>query len=288
MNKVFKLIPCLAIFCAMAACSDAPAPSTQQATTAEATPTTPVGHEEQTEYVSPLPDDAPVIAVATTPTAPPFSFQDEYGNMIGIDIDTIRAIGEEEGFKVDFYPDTFANMFSAVESGNRDLAISAISYNADRAGKYALSNSYFINPSVIMYKDASSKIENLSDLQGKRVGVMGDSKQAQQLASANISTDLLILPSTFSLFEALVQDKVDAILGDEPLLQYTALKYPEYQVTIVPYENAREPSAQQIILMAKSNQELLDKVNSGIDKINSNGKMQAIIEKYLGPSRVSN
>ena len=59
--------------------------------------------DNKDNFVSQLPDTAPVIKVATTGTTPPFSFQDDYGNMQGIDIDVIRAIGEEQGFKVEFY-----------------------------------------------------------------------------------------------------------------------------------------------------------------------------------------
>lgn len=75
-----------------------------------------------TEYVSALPDDAPVIKVATTGTQPPFSFQDEYGNMIGIDIDAIRAIGEHAGFKVEFYKEPWQNVFPSVVAGQRDIS----------------------------------------------------------------------------------------------------------------------------------------------------------------------
>src|SRR5690606_41744233 len=89
--------------------------------------------DNKDNFVSQLPDTAPVIKVATTGTMPPFSFQDDYGNMQGIDIDSIRAIGEEQGFKVEFYKETWQNMFDSVASGGRDLAISGISYKDDRA-----------------------------------------------------------------------------------------------------------------------------------------------------------
>ena len=47
------------------------------------------------DFVSKLPDTAPTLKVALTGDFPPFSFQDDYGNLQGVDVDSIRAIGEE-------------------------------------------------------------------------------------------------------------------------------------------------------------------------------------------------
>jgi len=59
--------------------------------------------ENKDSFVSKLPATAPTLKVAMTGDLPPFSFQDDYGNMQGTDVDSIRAIGEEQGFQVEFY-----------------------------------------------------------------------------------------------------------------------------------------------------------------------------------------
>ena len=40
------------------------------------------------------------IKVATTGVQPPFSYLDEKGNLIGMDIEIIKAIGEVQGFDI--------------------------------------------------------------------------------------------------------------------------------------------------------------------------------------------
>src|SRR5699024_186765 len=154
-------------------------------------------------------DTAPVIKVATTGTMPPFSFQDDYGNMQGIDIDSIRAIGEEQGFKVEFYKETWQNMFDSVASGGRDLAISGISYKDDRAEKYGLSDTYFFNPSSIMYAKSNVKINGIEDLQGMHVAAMEGSKQDDQLRAMGKYSEMTTESTAFLLFEDLMQGKVD-------------------------------------------------------------------------------
>ncbi|MGP5494228.1 substrate-binding periplasmic protein [Psychrobacter celer] len=252
--------------------------STTENTNAAGTPVT----ESKDNFVSSLPDTAPTLKVATTGTMPPFSLQDDYGNMQGIDIDSIRAIGEEQGFKVEFYKETWQNMFDSVESGKRDLAISGISYKDDRAARYGLSTPYFFNPSSIMYTKSDVEINDIQDLQGMHVAAMEGSKQDDQLRAMGKYSQMSTRATAFLLYEDLMQGNVDVILHDLPILQYTAKNHPEYDVTIVPYESEDNPSAQQVILMAKGNNELIKNVNEGITKLKEKGTFKEIEEKWLG------
>lgn len=237
----------------------------------------------QQTYISPLPDDAPTIKVATTGTQPPFSFQDEYGNMIGIDIDAIRAIGEQAGFKVQFYQEPWQNVFPSVVSGRRDLAISGISYSDERAEKYQLSKSYLYVPSAIMYKDEKLNIKGLSDLRGLKFGGMESAKQINDVLNSG-TPNVTIVPTTtvYLAYEKLIRGEVDAIAEDIQWLEYTAQQHPEYKVHIVPYENESNPVSQQVIMMKKGNTELADKINAAIDKLNQTGEFAKIEQKYLG------
>lgn len=244
--------------------------------------------DNKDNFVSKLPDTAPVVKVATTGTMPPFSFQDDYGNMQGIDIDSIRAIGEEQGFKVEFYKETWQNMFDSVESGSRDLAISGISYKTDRDEKYGLSKSYFFNPSAVMYAKNTLTINGLNDLKGLHVAGMEGTKQVDQVREMGGYSELSTTITTFLLFEDLMQGKVDAIVQDLPLLQYTAANHPEHTVVIVPYEDEKNPSAQQVILMAKGNGKLINTVDEGITKLKDKGTFKEIEQKWLGGTAPAN
>lgn len=243
--------------------------------------------ENKDNFISKLPATAPVVKVATTGTMPPFSFQDDYGNMQGIDIDSIRAIGEEQGFKVEFYKETWQNMFDSVASGGRDLAISGISYKDDRAEKYGLSAPYFFNPSSIMYAKSKVKINGIEDLQGMHVAAMEGSKQEDQLRAMGKYSEMTTKETAFLIYEDLMQGKVDAILHDLPILQYTAKNHPEYEVKIVPYEGEDNPSAQQVVLMAKGNIKLINTVNEGITKLKVKGTFKEIEQKWLGATEAA-
>ena len=274
MKQLYRVLPIM-LSVGLFGCGNS---STQESVNANANGAT----DNKDNFVSQLPDTAPVIKVATTGTMPPFSFQDDYGNMQGIDIDSIRAIGEEQGFKVEFYKETWQNMFDSVASGGRDLAISGISYKDDRAEKYGLSDTYFFNPSSIMYAKSNVTINGIEDLQGMHVAAMEGSKQDDQLKAMGKYSQMTTESTAFLLFEDLMQGKVDVILHDLPILQYTAKNHPEHKVTIVPYEGEDNPSAQQVILMAKGNAKLIKNVNEGIAKLKEKGTFKEIEQKWLG------
>ena len=50
----------------------------------------------------------------------------------------------------------------------------------------------------------------------------------------------------------------------------------------MPYEGEDNPSAQQVILMAKGNAKLIKNVNEGIAKLKEKGKFKEIEQKWLG------
>ncbi|MGO2504598.1 transporter substrate-binding domain-containing protein [Psychrobacter alimentarius] len=274
MMQLYRALPIL-LSVGLFGCGNSP---TQESASAAGTSAT----ENKDSFVSKLPDTAPVIKVATTGTMPPFSFQDDYGNMQGIDIDSIRAIGEEQGFKVEFYKETWQEMFDSVESGSRDLAISGISYKDERAEKYGLSVPYFFNPAAIMYAKDDMTVNSLEDLQGKNISAMEGSKSFDQAEQMGKYSNLTTRTTAFLLYEDLMQGKVDAILHDLPILQYTAKNHPEYDVKIVSYEGEDNPSAQQVILMAKGNTKLINQVNEGIAKLKNEGTFKEIEGRWLG------
>ncbi|MGO2339605.1 MAG: transporter substrate-binding domain-containing protein [Psychrobacter sp.] len=274
MKKLFRVFP-IVLSVGLFGCSNS---STQENANATGTPVT----ENKDSFVSNLPDTAPTLKVAMTGDLPPFSFQDDYGNMQGTDVDSIRAIGEEQGFKVEFYKETWQDMFDSVESGKRDLAISGISYKDDRAVRYGLSTPYFFNPATIMYLEGKFDIKGLDDIKGLKTGTLAGSKEEDTLKQMGNSVELVSRSTAFLAYQDLIQGKTDVFLYDMPVLQYIIKGYPEHKVKIVPYEAADAPSAQQVVLMAKENTQLINTVNEGIAKLKEKGTFKEIEERWLG------
>lgn len=221
-----------------------------------------------------------VLKVATTANQPPFTYMDEKGGVVGMDIDIIKAIAQDQGFEVSFDLQPWPNVFPSVEQGQNDLAISGISYNDERAQKYTLSDKYLFVPSAIMVKEPSD-IKKLQDLQGKNFSCMTGAKQCKDIEAAVPNAHVTDEKTTFVTFQSLVQGKTDAIGEDMQLLQYFAKKHPEQHLSIYPYEDENNPQSSQVIMMKKGQDELVEKINASIAKLSQNGTIAQIEKKWL-------
>ncbi len=65
--------------------------------------------------------------IATDLTFAPFEFENEDGKLVGIDIDLLNAIAEDQGFKVDIKQLGFDAALQAVQAGQADGVIAGMS-----------------------------------------------------------------------------------------------------------------------------------------------------------------
>lgn len=231
------------------------------------------------ETAEPAKSGVTTYKVVTTGKQPPFSYLDERGNIIGMDIDIMKEIAKEQGFEVTFDLQPWPNVFPSVVSGQNDLAISGISFNDERHEKYTLSKQYLFVPSAIMVTDPS--INSLKALAGKRFNCMTGAKQCGDIQQAVPTAKVTNEESTFLTFVSLAQGKTDAIGEDMQLLQYFAKKHPDIKAHIHPYEDESNPQSSQVIMAAKGKDELIANINKGIDKLIANGKIKEIEKKWL-------
>ncbi len=172
MKQLYKVLP-IALSIGLFGCSNNNTAST--AATLESTP--PATNQNKDSFVSQLPDNAPVIKVASDSDFAPYEFKDEYGTLTGFDIDLMNQIGEDQGFKVENYIDRWEDIFGNLDNKSRDMIAAAIPYSKERASKYLLSDPYAPLPSTLLYIDDTLNLSSLDDLSDVSIGVLGDTVQ---------------------------------------------------------------------------------------------------------------
>lgn len=265
-----KITLSFALCAGLFGCTDKP---TETPVSTESQPTT-----TSEQIPSNLPSDAPVVRVVTSGVLPPLTYLDEKGTLTGIDVDIIHAIGENQGFKVELHKELFVDMLPGLESGKYQAVISGLSPSAERIAKFNPTNAYLQNPSVIMHQP-NLTVTNVASLKPLRVATMKDTTQEKlinELAPASHEA----VETVFQLYQGLIQQKYDAVLQDKYFLEHIAANYPDYQMNVVEYDKA--PHAADIVIYTqKGDQELLDKINAGIDNLQQSGEIDRIISKYL-------
>ena len=81
--------------------------------------------------------------IATDTTFPPFEFTNEQNEFVGIDLDILAAVAEDQGFEYELQPLGFDAAVAALESGQADGVIAGMSITEERQEKYDFSEAYY-------------------------------------------------------------------------------------------------------------------------------------------------
>lgn len=109
--------------------------------------------------------------IGTDTTFAPFEFTTDAGEFVGIDIDLMNAIAEDQGFNVEFNSLGFNAAVQALEAGQVDGVIAGMSITEDRQEKFDFSEPYFDSGVVMGVKEDNEEIKSYEDLAGKKVAV---------------------------------------------------------------------------------------------------------------------
>jgi len=237
----------------------------------------------ENESASTLPDDAPVVRVASDTDFAPYDFKDEYGNVTGFDIEIMDAIGEDQGFKVVNYSDRWEEVFINLDNKSRDMIAAAVPYNPERDRKYLLSDPYAPLPSTILYLDKSKNITSLNDLSDLKVGVLSETVQYDYFSSDEIKVKSVEPYITiFAAIQAMAQGEVDVVAEDVGALRYIMRNFPDLEPKYFDYEDIHADSAYKVLVVDKDQPELLDKINAGLKSIKENGTYAMLTTKWFG------
>ncbi|HSC62070.1 MAG TPA: basic amino acid ABC transporter substrate-binding protein [Caldimonas sp.] len=222
-----------------------------------------------------------VYTVGTDAAYAPFESQNEKGEIVGFDIDIVRAVAEKAGFEVKFVNTPWEGIFNALKQGDRDLLVSSITITDERRQSMDFSAPYFDAHQLIAVK-GDSKVTRFDDLKNLRVGVQtgttGDEtiSKLQGKNSANIKR----FESTPLALKELEAGGIDAVVADNGVvINYVANN------AASKFRMVNDPAfvAEQYgIAVRKGDAELLAKVNRGLAAIRADGTYDRIHARYLG------
>ncbi|MDD4801851.1 MAG: basic amino acid ABC transporter substrate-binding protein [Syntrophomonas sp.] len=229
----------------------------------------------------------PVLKVGSETTYPPFEFaSDQGGEYIGFDMDLIRAIGAAEGYDVKITTLGFDALIPAVQAGNIDCCISAMTIKEDRAKVIDFSKPYFQAGLIIAVDQKTENINTLDDLKGKRLAAEVATTgldTSNKIKAQDPKTSVKVFDSVGEAFMELEKGGVDAVINDMPVTAYYIDTKGKDKVKMVGQVFAADDKYG--IGVKKGNTEVLNKINSGLDKIKANGEYDKIYKKWFGEQK---
>ena len=277
-----SLIACMAV--SAAACGSSSSSDSSAAETTETTETADTAEETADAADTTASDKTWIVAMDTV--FRPFEYTDESGNFVGIDVDILKAVAEDQGFKYEIQSLGWDAAVAAVQAGQADVLLAGASITDERkeAG-WIFSDSYYDSCQIFAVK-GDSTVASLEDLKGQTVAVKNGTAGADFANSLKdeYGFTVTVFEDSPTMYQDVILGNSAACVEDTPIMAASikegnlALKIPEgMESDGAPYGLA---------IMDEKNQELLDMFNKGLEDIKANGTYDEIIAKYLGEDAV--
>ncbi|WOF17050.1 amino acid ABC transporter substrate-binding protein [Methanoplanus sp. FWC-SCC4] len=210
----------------------------------------------------------------------PFSMLDDEGNPTGFDVESIEWIAEDQGFSVEFKTIAWDGAIPALQSGSIDIIISGMTITPERAEKINFSTPYWtVNQAVIAMDDSDATVDELMAGEltiGTHRGCTAAIWIDQNLVETGIMPEenLKLYDNPPLAVADLINGRVDTVMYDSTVIYDIIEGKPVKKIGLV------ETNEQFGIAVRKSDPELLEKINTGLENLMESPKWDEMIEKY--------
>jgi polar amino acid transport system substrate-binding protein len=228
-----------------------------------------------------LKDNSPFL-YASDNNAPPLRFKNgETGEYQGIVPDYIRELSIELGIEINVKPMIWKNALESLENGNSDLC--DMFPSEKRKEKFIFSEIIYYENGVLVTSKNNNEIITYKDLDGKKLAIQKGDYIEEFLNKRVENVEFYYTNDYQESLKLLINGKVDATGGDEPVLSYFIKKMNlenDYRILENPiYEMPT------ILAIAKDEVEFRNIINKGIILLKKKNTMLRIQQKWFGISR---
>jgi polar amino acid transport system substrate-binding protein len=219
------------------------------------------------------------LVVGISGNQPPLNAASNDGEMIGLDADIARSVGQGMNLKVRFATMPFPELLPALQSGKIDMIISGMTMTAERNTKVAFIGPYFISGKGILLKLDTVEMLKKAGLNSEKFHIAtlkGSTSQAvveQEAPNANLS----LAASYDQAIEMLLQDKVDAVIADYPFCAYMAARYTEKELVVGETKLTIEPLG----IAVREDALLINALENHLGQLVLSGEMKDLQDKWF-------
>lgn len=239
---------------------------------------------------------AEAIKVAVDTNYPPFEYKNSKEQLVGFDIELLEAISKKADFTYTIVETSHDTACDGVNKKETDIAISAFTH--DKFTQDCDTSSAYYNPRFIFLKISGSDINSVDDLNGKKVGFIGNDMVKEMIEAFGAKPVKRDRGSLINLFIAMQEGKADALLIDSRSLPILTNDYEhisqadkemlstyekmEFGKSLEIFYQEDEGNQETFILFPNdgSKNELKDRINKAITELKSDGTIDNLIKKY--------
>nr|WP_306805464.1 transporter substrate-binding domain-containing protein [Clostridioides difficile] len=211
-------------------------------------------------------------------SSPPFRYKGkEDGQYKGIIVDLINSLSIQIGRDFYFKPNNWWKE-SFVNSIDDSIKFFDLIPSKERANKFIFTDPIYTLSANILKDKKSQDINSYMDLKGKTVAIPEGDYSINFLKQKIQDINILLTPDIKTGVNHLMSGKVDAVVGDEPVLRYYINNYGlsnKYSVLSNPIYTKKA-----VLAVPKQYEELVSILNKGIFKLQKNGVYKDLKKKW--------
>ena len=231
-----------------------------------------------------------VVRIGFREAEPPMSFLDKDNKPVGYSIDLcIRIVNEVKQtlgrpeISTEYVPVTSSNRFQAIIDGKIDILCGATTKTLSRAELVDFTQLTFVTGASLMSLD-ETPVEGVSDLQGKKVGVVRDTTTLMQLnrilKESVVAAEVVQVDSASAGMQALVAGELAAFASDQVVLIGLALTHQGDEKFVVADDIfSFEPFA---LAVKKGDSDFRLVADRALSRLNRSAQITPIYAKWFG------
>jgi polar amino acid transport system substrate-binding protein len=216
--------------------------------------------------------------IARDSTWYPLDLRGREKKMIGFTSELMQAIADQEKFEYAFVNAYAKVILEGLEDERYDAAISSLTPSVMTRGSYNFSDPFYLFGPVLVVK-SDSKAKNLSDMQGKLVGIESGFTQSENLE--NLPKDVLVIPYNHvsNALDSLFNNEIDGVIVDAIRgAVYTEGRFKDkLKVITKPFS---ENGLRILTLNTEEGRQFTTRFNQGLKKVIEDKTYFRLVEKW--------
>ncbi len=215
------------------------------------------------------------LTMSTNAAFPPYEFTDDSGAYVGIDVEIADAIAKDLGLELQVDDMDFTAALQAAQQGKSDIVMAGVTVTEEREKVMNFTTSYSTGVQVIIVPEGSD-IASPDDLAGHLIGTQTGTTGNIYCEGDYGADSVVTYDNGLVAAQALMNGQIDCVVIDsapaeEIVKANPGLKVLDTEYTVEDYA----------IGISKDNEALLKAINASIEKLQKDGTIQKILDKYI-------
>jgi glutamine transport system substrate-binding protein len=213
----------------------------------------------------------------------PFTYIDDSGNIIGFDIDLIRAIGKSLGYEntnIRVLP--FDGLIPALMTGNIDVIISGFTITPERDKKVDFSDPYYLcGLTYLVDKKDAAKYDSYEKLDGEPICLQIGTTGAMFTEKFLTKSQRKVFNSPPEAYIELGNGGCRAVIHDMPVNDFFLAKNTSDRFETI-HIGRHVDKEYYGIAVREGDKHMLDEMNRGLKLVQENGEFERISKDWFG------